>query len=67
MNKIRNLVRSITNKSDNFSEKYTKTKFDSDDHLLMIMLELYGMGIVVKSAFHKGNKYYSQVFSVGCL
>ena len=32
-NKIRNLIRSITNKSDNYDEKYIKIKFNSGDDL----------------------------------
>ena len=31
--KIKNLIRSITNNSGNFDEKYIKTKFHSDDDL----------------------------------
>ena len=27
------------------------------------MLELYNMEIVVRDAFHEGNKYHQQVFS----
>ena len=31
--KIRDLIRSITKKSDNYDEKYMKIKFNSDDEL----------------------------------
>ena len=51
-NKIRDLIRSITNNSSNNDEKYMKIKFNSDDDLPLIkMLELYSMVIVVRSIF----------------
>ena len=31
MNKIKDLIKSITNNSDNYDEKYMKIKFNSDD------------------------------------
>ena len=45
---------------DNYNENYVRIKFNSDDDLhLRKMLELYNMIIVVRSFFHKDNKYYS--------
>ena len=42
--KIRDLVRSITKKSDDYDEKYMKIKFNSDDELpLNKMIEHYSM------------------------
>ena len=39
-----------------------KDKFDSnDDQPLKETLELYNMVIAVRSVFHEGNKYWSQV------
>ena len=32
-NKIRDLIRSVTNNSDNYDKKYIKIKFNSDDDL----------------------------------
>ena len=32
-NKVRDLIRSITNNSDNYNIKYMKIKFNSDDDL----------------------------------
>ena len=65
-NKIRDLIRSITN--NNFDEQYIKVKSDSDDALpLKKTLELYNMIIVVMSIFHEGSKYYRQVFLDECL
>ena len=34
-NKIRNVKRSIENDSDNFDDKYVKTKFNLDNDLLL--------------------------------
>ena len=52
--KIRDLIRLITNNSDDYDEKYIKIKFNSDDDLpLKKMLKLF---------FHEDNKYYSQFF-----
>ena len=57
--KIRDLIRLITNNSDDYHEKYIKVKFNSDDDLpLKKVLKLYNMVIVVRSTFHKGNRYY---------
>ena len=33
-NKIRNSIRSITNNSDNYDEKYMKIRFNADSDLL---------------------------------
>ena len=51
---IIDLIRSITNNSDNNVEKYLKIKFNLP---LKKTLELCYMVIVVRAAFHKGNKY----------
>ena len=62
-NKIRDLIRSITDNSDNYDEKYMKIKSNSDDDLsLKKTLEIYNMVIVNRPAFHEGNKYYPQFF-----
>ena len=62
-NKLRDLIRSITNSSDDYDEKYLKIKYNSyDDLALKKTLELYNMVIVVRPAFHKDNKYYPEVF-----
>ena len=63
LSKIRYLVRSITNISDNYDEKYMKIKLNSDDDLaLKKRLKLCNMITVVRSVFHEGNKHYPQVF-----
>ena len=62
-NKIRGLIRSITNNSDNTDEKYMKTKFDLDNDLpLKKTLEVHNIIIVVRSVFHEDSKLYLQVF-----
>ena len=67
-NKIRDLIRSVNNNSDNYDEKYMKIKFNSEDDLpLKKTIELYNMVIVVRSVFHEDNKYYPQDFLDECL
>ena len=67
-NKIRDLIRSITKNPESNSKKYMKIKFNSDNDLpLKKTLELYNLEIVVRSVFHKDNKYYQQVFLEECL
>ena len=67
-NKIRDLIKSITNISDDYDEKYMKIKCNSDDDLLLKkMVELHNMIIVVRFVFHEENKYYPQDFLDECL
>ena len=47
MKKMRDLVKSITNNSDDYDKKYMKK------------LELHNMVVVVGSVFHEGSRYYS--------
>ena len=57
--KIRDLIRSITEISDDYDVKYMKIKFDSDDELpLNKTLEIHIATIVVRAVFHENNKYY---------
>ena len=57
--KIRDLIRFITNNSDDYDKKYVKIKFNSNDDLpLNETLELCHMIIVVRSVFHEAKKYY---------
>ena len=61
--KITNLIRSITNNSDDSDEYYMKIKFNSDDNLpLNKTKEIPSMAIVVRAVFHENNKCYPQVF-----
>ena len=62
--KSNDLIRSITNNSENYDEKCMKTKFNSDDDDLPSnkTLELRNVIKVIRSVFHEGNKYYLQVF-----
>ena len=66
--KIRDLIRSVTKKSDDYDEKYMKIKLDSDDELpLNKTVEIPIMVIVVRAIFYENNKYYPQVFLDECL
>ena len=61
--KIRDLIISITENSDNYDEKYSKIKFNSDDKLpLNKAVEIPTIKIVVKAIFLENIKYYPQVF-----
>ena len=67
-NKIRDLIRSVTKKSDDYDEKFIKMKLDSDDKLrLNKTIEIPVMVIVVRAIFYENNKYYPQVFLDECL
>ena len=60
--KIRDLIRLLTKNSDNYSEKYLKIKFISDDEIpLNKATEIPSMIIVVRAVFHENYKYYPQV------
>ena len=61
--KIRDVIRSITEKLYNYNEKYIKIKFDSDDNLPLIKTkEIPIVTIVVRAIFHENNEFYPQVF-----
>ena len=61
--RIRDLIRSVTKKSDDYDEKYIKIKFDSDDKVpLNKMIEIPVMTIVVRAIFYENSKYYPQAF-----
>ena len=50
--KIEYLIKSITNNSDNYGEKYMKINFNSGDELpLDKILELHRLIIVIRSVF----------------
>ena len=56
-------MRSITNKSHNFDEKYMKIKFNSDDELpLNEIIQIPTMTVVVRALFLENNKHYPQDF-----
>ena len=68
--KIRDLIKSVTKKSDDcdYDEKYIKMKFDSDDELpLNKTTEIPTILIVVRTIFLENSKYYAQVFLDECL
>ena len=66
--KIRDLIRSVTKKSDDHDEKHMKTKFDSDDKLpLNKTIKIPVMVIVIRAIFYENNKYCPQVVLDECL
>ena len=61
--KIRNLIKSVSKKSDDYHGKYMRIKFDSDEKLpLNKTTKIPLMKIAVRAVFHENNKYYPQVF-----
>ena len=66
--KIKDLIKSITNTSGEYDKKYMKIKFDSGDDLPFgKTLSLHNMTIVVRSVFQEDDKYYPQLFLDECL
>ena len=66
--KIRDLIKAVTEISDDYDEKYMRIKFDTDDKLpLNKTLKIHIITIVVWAVFHENNEYYSQVFLDECL
>ena len=61
--KIRDLLISKTDNSDDYDEKYMKIKFNSDDDLpLNKTLEPHNVLIVISSVFHESNRSYPHIF-----
>ena len=61
--KIKDLIRSKINNSDDYNEIYMNVKFSSDDNLpLNKMLELRYKLTIVRDVFHENNNFYPQVF-----
>ena len=68
MIKIRDLIRSITQNSDDYDKKDAKIRFNSGNELpLNKMKEIPSMIIIVRAAFHENKKCYPQVFLYECL
>ena len=65
--KVNNLIKTITEKPDDYDEKYMKIKIDSDNKLpLNKTIEIPVLVIVVRAIFYENNKYYPQVFLNEC-
>ena len=61
--KIKDLIKTINDKTSDYDKKYMKIKFNSDDNLPSNkILKLYNMIIVVRSVFQEDKKYYQQIF-----
>ena len=68
MDKINDLIRSITNISGDYDENYMKIKFNLDNNLpLNEIIQLHNLTIVVRFAFQEDKKYHPQVFLDECL
>ena len=66
-NKITGIIRSVSNNSYNYDEKYMKIKFNPDDgSRLRKTLKLCNITIVVRSVFHEDSKYYPKVLLDEC-
>ena len=66
--KIKDSVRSDTNTSGNYDEKFMKIKFNLDNNLpLNKILKLHKLTIVVRYVFQNNKKYYPQAFLNKCL
>ena len=62
------MIRLTTKSSDDYDNKYMKTKFNSNEVLpLNRTIKICTMTIAVRPAFHENNKYYQQVFLDKCL
>ena len=61
--KIRDLIRSVSKNADDYDEKNTKTKFNSDDDLpLNKEMATPSMIIVARAVFHENNKVIHRYF-----
>ena len=65
--KIRDILRSKTNNSDDYDENYMKIKFNSDILPLNKTSKLHNIIIVVKAVVHEDNKHYPEVLLDQCL
>ena len=68
--KIRDLIRSVTESSNDYDGKNMKIKFNSDHELpLNKTVEIPTITVVVRAIFldNKDNKYYPQIFLDECL
>ena len=67
-NKIKDFIRSITKNSDDYDEKYMKTKFNLDDELpLNKTIEFHSIIIVVRTVFYENDNHLPQIFLDECL
>ena len=58
----------MTKSSEDFDEKYMKTKINLGNELsLNKTVEIYSMIIVATAVFHENNKFYQQAFLDECL
>ena len=60
--KIRDLIRSVTKKLDDYDEKHMEIKFNPDDKLPLNKTIEVPIMTIIRVVFHENNKYYPQVF-----
>ena len=66
--KTRDLIRSVTKKSNDYDEKCVKIKLDSNETLPLIKaIEIPVIVIVARAIFYENNKYFPQAFLDECL
>ena len=65
--KIKDLIRSITNTSRDYIEKCVKKKNSDNSLPLNKIFKLHKLSIVVRFVFQEHEKYYPKVFLVGYL
>ena len=67
-NKIKSLIKKISDKPGDYDEKYIKIRFNSDNKFRLNKIQkLHNLKIIVRSIFKEDNKYYLQCFLGECL
>ena len=57
----------INNKISNYNKDYTVFKFDYNDVLpLDTIINIYSLGIIIRSVFKNDNGYYPQIYIHDC-
>ena len=63
--KVKNLIKKINHKPDEYDEKYMKIKFNSDDNLsLNKILKIHNMAIAVRSVFQEDGNVILKFFEM---
>ena len=57
----------INNKISNYNKDYTVFKFGSNDVLpLDTIINIYSLGIIIRSVFKNDNEYFPQIYIHDC-
>ena len=63
--KVKNVIKKINHKPDEYDEKYMKIKFNSDDNLsLNKILKIHNMAIAVRSVFQEDGNVILKFFEM---